>query len=442
MNLAANIHELNEWNFRTRFATLIHGFIGISEWERDILNHPALQRLRRIRQLGLSDMVYPGSVHTRFEHSLGAMHVASRMFSEICKRSLDRLSELKYEPAGLERLHALIRVAALTHDVGHAPFSHAAEELMDGEDGMVTHERYTAGIVKHLLRDVIENHQVNRINYQISADEVTALLTGELADSREIEHQFVWRELISGQLDADRADYLLRDAYHAGVEYGKYDLERMLVSLQLAIDPETDSPRIAISEGGWHVAESFIIARYMMFTQVYFQHTRRVYDKHCVMATREVLLKDTKRAGRARLLPHANDADSLNEYLEWDDWRVLGHVKEGEGGEHGTALLERTHFRRVFETPEVPSDKDLEFFETLTGELGDMVGFVDEAQSSWYWQEADALIDGRDGVKRLSQLSTIVGNMKTVNRHRVYVRPSDRERAEQVVRLAKGGTDR
>ncbi len=69
----------------------IHGFIGISEWERDILNHPALQRLRRIRQLGLSDMVYPGSVHTRFEHSLGVMHVASRMFSEICKRSPDLL---------------------------------------------------------------------------------------------------------------------------------------------------------------------------------------------------------------------------------------------------------------------------------------------------------------------------------------------------------------
>ena len=411
----------------------IHGFIGISSWERDILNHPALQRLRRIRQLGLSDMVYPGSVHTRFEHSLGVMHVASRMFSEIRVRSPDLLKELGYEGAGLDRQHALIRITALVHDVGHAPFSHAAEELMDGDDGMVTHEEYTAGVVKHLLREAIEDHQANT-NFGIRADEVIALLVGET----EIGHQqLLWRELISGQLDADRADYLLRDAYHAGVEYGRYDLERLLVSLQLAIDPETDSPRIAMSEGGWHVAESFIIARYMMFTQVYFQHTRRAYDKHCVMATREVIESDAEQAGRA-LLPPADDVDSLNEYLEWDDWRVLGSVKEGEGGEHGTALLKRKHFRRVFETPEVPSDKDLESFEKLTGELGDMVGFVDEAQSSWYRQEGDPLIDGKDGAKRLSQLSTIVGNMKTVNRHRIYVRPSARQRAEQVVRHARG----
>ena len=415
----------------------IHGFIGISEWERDILNHPALQRLRRIRQLGLSEMVYPGSVHTRFEHSLGVMHVASRMFSEICKRSPDLLKELGYERAGLDRQHALIRITALIHDVGHAPFSHAAEELMEREEGeVVSHERYSASVVEHLLRDVIEDNPLNTANYGIRADEVTALL----AEETRLGHQeLVWRELISGQLDADRADYLLRDSYHAGVEYGRYDLQRMLVCLQLAIDPETDSPRIAMSEGGWHVAESFIIARYMMFTQVYFQHTRRAYDKHCVIATQEVLENDAKQAGRATLFPPADDADSLTEYLAWDDWRVLGRVKEGEGGEHGAALLERKHFRHVFETPEVPSEKDLEFFETLTGKLGDMVGFVDEAQSTLYRQEGDPLISGKDGTKPLSRLSTIVGSMKTVNRHRVYVRPSVREPAEQVVRLAKGG---
>ena len=147
----------------------IHGFIGISSWERDILNHPALQRLRRIRQLGLSDMVYPGSVHTRFEHSLGVMHVASRMFSEIRVRSPDLLKELGYEGAGLDRQHALIRITALVHDMGHAPFSHAAEELMDGDDGMVTHEEYTAGVVKHLLREAIEDHQANT-NFGIRAD--------------------------------------------------------------------------------------------------------------------------------------------------------------------------------------------------------------------------------------------------------------------------------
>ena len=375
-------------------------------------------------------MVYPGSVHTRFEHSLGVMHVAARMFSEIRMRSPELLRELGYERAGLDRQHALIRITALIHDVGHAPFSHAAEELMEGEEGDVSHERYSAGIVKHLLREVIEDHPVNTANYRIRAEEVTALLAGEPPPGHQ---ELLWRELISGQLDADRADYLLRDAFHAGVEYGRYDLERMLVCLRLAIDPETDSPRIAMNAGGWHVAEAFIIARYMMFTQVYFQHTRRAYDKHCVLATREVLEKDAKQAGRSTLLPAASDADTLSDYLAWDDWRVMGRVKEGEGGKHRIALLERKHFRRVFETPEVPEESDLELFEALTRELGDMVGFVDKAQSAWYRQEADALIDGKDGVKRLSQLSTIVGNMKAVNRHRVYVQMSDRERAERIV---------
>lgn len=240
----------------------IHGFIGISGWERDILNHPVLQRLRRIRQLGLSEMVYPGSVHTRFEHSLGVMHVASRMFSEIRVRSPDLLKELDYQPAGLDRQHALIRITALIHDVGHAPFSHVAEELMAGRGGEVNHENYSVGVVHHLLRDVIEDHPANT-NFGIRADEVTALLTGET----EIGHQeLLWRELISGQLDADRADYLLRDSYHAGVEYGKYDLEQ-----------------------------------------------------------------DAQRAGRATLLPPAKDAASLGDYLAWDDWRVLGRVREAEG---------------------------------------------------------------------------------------------------------------
>ena len=112
-------------------------------------------------------------------------------------------------------------------------------------------------------------------------------------------------------------------------------------------------------------------------------------------------------------------------------------MREAEGGEHGAALLERKHFRRVFETPEVPTESDLAVIETLTNELGDLVGFVDEAQNSWYRQETDALIDARDGVKRLSQLSSIVGSMKTVTRQRVYVRPSDREQALEVVRSAR-----
>ena len=123
----------------------IHGFVSLNEWERDIINHPVFQRLRRIRQLSLTDMVYPGAMHTRFEHSLGVMHVATRMFDRICEKRSDFLkSELGFNDFGLDRDRVLVRLSCLLHDVGHAPFSHAAEGLMDKDpSGRPTNTRTT-----------------------------------------------------------------------------------------------------------------------------------------------------------------------------------------------------------------------------------------------------------------------------------------------------------
>jgi uncharacterized protein len=105
----------------------VHGFIEVSDWEREIIAQPAFQRLRRIRQLAWTDQVYPGAVHTRFEHSLGVMHTATLLYDSIVKRSRPTLErELAYNEDGLRRHRALVRLAALLHDVGHAPFSHAA----------------------------------------------------------------------------------------------------------------------------------------------------------------------------------------------------------------------------------------------------------------------------------------------------------------------------
>lgn len=108
----------------------IHGFIVLNEWERTIVSDPAFQRLRRIRQLAWTDQVYPGAMHTRFEHSLGVMHTATLMYDTIRERSRDILEgEFRYNNAGLDRDRQLVRLAALLHDVGHGPFSHASEEL-------------------------------------------------------------------------------------------------------------------------------------------------------------------------------------------------------------------------------------------------------------------------------------------------------------------------
>ncbi len=403
-------------------------------------NIRVFQRLRRIRQLGMTDMVYPGATHTRFEHSIGIMHVATRMFDEIVKRRLDFLkSELSFTKGGLERDRVLVRLACLLHDIGHAPFSHAAEDLMDRDlstQKPYKHENYSAEAVSFLMRDVIENHPINQ-NYNIKARNIADFLNGRLALGRCL----LWRSLVSSQLDADRADYLLRDSHHTGVAYGKYDLDRLYVTLTVAMDPETESPIMAVEEGGAHAAEALLLARYMMFTQVYFQHTRRAYDHHSVQAIRSLLMKTRQKGAlqNKKTFPAPTSRENMEEYLKWDDWRVFGMVHDGLGGESGRILLERKHDRRVFETPETPDSADLKFAKRATAELGDMVSFVDRAESSWYkYDAAEIPILIRPGrfdeeLTTLSRRSPVVRGLKAISCTRIYTPVDKKYEARDIV---------
>ncbi|MGB9825604.1 MAG: HD domain-containing protein [Desulfofundulus sp.] len=425
----------------------IHGFITLNEWERDIINHPVFQRLHRIRELAFTDMVYPGAGHTRFEHSLGVMHVISQMFDQIKLRNESLLySELGYTPAGLERDRTLVRLAALLHDVGHPPFSHVGEDLMPVDPGTgrpYKHENYSAAVVTYVLNDIIEGHPLNQ-NYKIKAQEIADFLNGSATIGRVL----LWRDLLSGQLDADRADYLLRDSHHIGVNYGRYDLGRLLVSLTVAIDSETNSPIIAVDKGGMHAAEGLILARYMMFTQVYFHHTRRAYDHHAAAAIKSLLMDEQKNCDLERkdLFPPPTTKKNIETFLEWDDWKVAGRIKEGAGGEHGAILLERRHHRCVFETPEVPEPHDLEKMKRVQDALQNKMNilfisklsdcdpgcdpatycFIDEAKNSWYKFEKDDVRICREEEygstpATLSSLSNVVKELKAVNQFRIYV---------------------
>lgn len=413
----------------------IHGFIELNEWERDIINHPVFQRLRRIRQLSLTDMVYPGAMHNRFEHSLGVMHVATRMFDEIVKRRIDFLkSELHFNDAGLEKDRAIVRLSALLHDIGHAPFSHASEELMDKDSNgnPYEHEDYSAAAAVFLMKDVIESHPLNQ-NYEIKAQDIADFLNG----SSKLSRRMLWRNLVSSQLDADRADYLLRDSHHTGVAYGNYDLNRLLVTLTVAIDPETESPVLAIEEGGEHAAEALIIARYMMFTQVYFQHTRRIYDYHAANTLKHLLkVDDTNEKG---VLPPPTSKENVEEYLKWDDWRVLGMVQAGRGGEHGEILLNRKHHRCIFQTQEIPTREELEKAEQVFKKLETFKIFKDSAGSSWYkFGEKDIPIlinPGRkdEKLKPLSQISPVVKGLQKIERFRYYIPVDMKTQAHKIM---------
>lgn len=418
----------------------IHGFITLNEWEREIIDHPVFQRLRRIRQLGMTDMVYPGAMHTRFEHSLGVMHVATRMFDQIKERRRSFLkSELGFNKDDLERDRVLVRLSSLLHDVGHAPFSHAAEGLMDKNQKTgrpYKHEHYSAAAVEFLMENVIERHNLNRY-YNIKAREIADFLNGKPSLGKCL----IWRDLVSGQLDADRADYLLRDSHHIGVAYGHYDLDRLIATLTAVIDPKTDTDKLAIEEGGEHAAEALLIARYMMFTQVYFQHTRRAYDYHSAQAVKTLLQEHQKNGAleNKSAFPPPATKENIEEYFKWDDWRVSGMISEGLAGEHGRILMERKHHRSVFETPEASDKEDLKFYEEIRGELGDRIGFIDHASNSWYkFDSAEVLLllrpdQSDEKLTTLSTRSSVVSGLKAVKRIRIYVPLDKRDELRKLV---------
>lgn len=402
----------------------VYGFVPLNDWEWQIISQPAYQRLRRIRQLAWTDYVFPGAMHTRFEHSLGVMHMATMLYDGVVNRSRAILqSELGYNEDGLRRHKALVRMTALFHDVGHSPFSHAAEELFpfrNGKDGdRFQHEEYSAAIVRNHFDDVIRNHPLNT-NYDFSAEDIANLLEGKPEAGKAL----FWRDLIAGQLDADRMDYLLRDSLHCGVSYGRYDWQR-LVHTVVAVPPTAEGgPRVGVTEGGWHAAEGLIVARYFMFTQVYFHKTRVIYDHHLQEALAELL--------PGGLFPGPKGSH-LDKYLAWDDWRILGLLQKGQGGEHGKRLAKRNHFREVIHTSETPSASDLERLAKWREALGELLAAEMPADKSWYKAgpaDIQILADTpKSEVEPLSKYSSIVRNMEPIRQVRLYSRPEDREDA-------------
>lgn len=402
----------------------IHGFVALNDWERSIVEQPAFQRLRRIRQLAWTDQVYPGAVHNRFEHSLGVMHTAGLMYDAIVRNSGKVLrEELSYDNQALTRNRQLVRLTALLHDLGHSPFSHASEELFPDQEngeGKYEHEQYSAAIVRGPLKKAIEEHPLNQ-GYNFSANDVAALLEGS-ATARQ---GLFWRDLITGQIDADRMDYLLRDAYHAGVQYGNFDLRRLIATMAVIPSRNDRTARIGIQKGGLHAAEALVIARYFMFTQVYFHKTRVAYDIHLREAMKELL--------RGACFP---TPDKLEDYLGWDDWRVLGLLAQGEGGEHGQRLSNRNHYRLIFASNEVQTRADRKKLASIRKCLGEMLAAEMPASKSWYKSGDNDIpvLDENDDSKALSSYSSVVRNIGQSDQVLLYCRPENIEEARKRIK--------
>ncbi len=403
---------------KTHIRCPLYGFVSLDAWQREIVDHPVFQRLRRIRQLGMAEMVYPSLTHCRFEHSLGTMHMATSLYDGILLRARDRVEGM----FGLNqddhaRLRRLVQAAALLHDVGHGPFSHASETLMP-ESVRGGHEEYSAAAVREKFGDVIDGHPDNR-DHAISAAEVAEFLQGKGTP----ECRF-WQGLLDGQVDADRMDYLLRDSLHAGVAYGRYDWPRVLLTAT-AVEDLDGVPAIGVEEGGWHAAEGLILARYSIFTQIYFHRTIAA-------------LEYDQREAMERMLSggHLPPPDRIDEYLAWDDWRVCGGLVEGRGGEAGQRLLLRRSHVQAYSTSESPDDGEIEVLEAVAEALGSiMVARLTARRSGWYRPGPDDILvlDRHGRTVPLSWMSAPVRGLGPHRQERLYVRREDAERAYRVV---------
>jgi len=300
--------------------------IKVSDEEGKIIDTPAFQRLRYIRQLGTSYLVYHGAEHTRFGHSIGVMDLVGRAMDVLEQKQPEELPKKEYK-----KLRQLARIAALLHDIGHAPFSHVGESdgifpIIEDYDGEKTtgHEIYSRLIVKKYFKDVIESNFPD-----ILIEDVLSLMKGNITNSK----YFFVKDLISSQIDMDRMDYLLRDSHYCGVKYGLYDLSRLLDTLTIC-EPQKGVWQLGIVSNGVQAIEEFIFARYWMFIQVYFHKTRRIFDYFLIE-----FLKEYLQGGKYPI--------DLDEYIKYNDNKILEKIHNSDI-KWAKYLYTRYHLKEVF----------------------------------------------------------------------------------------------
>lgn len=338
---------------------VIHGSIEIEPHEVSILDSRYFQRLRAIKQLGFSEYAYPSATHNRYTHSLGALFTATQAFETIFQRK-----EL-LDPATYYSFRAMVRLAAMLHDIGHGPLSHTSEMAMPPIENLkltsffknsqfvkerqATHEDYT---IKILLDSALTAH-INKAGeaFGFTAHEVASLICPEVThrsdffnarlknshagDSNEaVQFHPILRQIISSELDADRMDYLRRDSYYAGVTYGDYDYHWLARNLTFHIQQQ--SVHLAIDHRALYAFEDFLISRYHMFLMVYFHHKSVIYDE---------MLKEYFLSTENEYLIPGNP----EEYLEYTDSHLMECLSKSSNP-WAKRITEKRPYRLILET--------------------------------------------------------------------------------------------
>ncbi|MCK5662223.1 MAG: HD domain-containing protein, partial [Thiotrichaceae bacterium] len=343
----------------------LYGFINISsELIFDVVETPVFQRLRRINQMGLADFVYPGALHTRFHHALGAMHLMSR--------TLDNLRDKGHDISAIEYESALL--AILLHDIGHGPFSHSLEGVL----------------IKNSSHEELSLLLMEKLNQEFSGGLTLAL---EMFTNKY--HRKFFHQLISSQLDVDRLDYLNRDSFFTGVSEGTIGAERIIKLFDLVDD------EIVVEEKGIYSVENFLNARRLMYWQVYLHKTGLAADKmlmkiierarHLILANNPdpnlVSTIGPHLANEFRAEAFSDTATLIDEFSALDDHDIWCAIKKWQSCDDKIlAYLSKSFINRRLFKIKLTGDSESTHNEKIVNELRDKTGLAEPDLSFLYDQ--------------------------------------------------------
>lgn len=372
----------------------LHGPIPMSRAELQIVDSAYFQRLRGIKQTGFAELAFPGSTHNRYTHSLGAFHLAGIAFDQI-------FEDFEWKNAQeRDQARSILRMAALLHDVGHGPLSHAIEQAMPprkeitGGAGQATHEDYTQAILlKSSLTPLLQE-----VFWPELPELVAGLIRGENKNPSAYEFgRQSWSlfpilsSLISGELDVDRMDYMMRDSHYCGVSYGHYDQSWLLSNMMFR--EENKQVYLALDSRAIYAIEDFLLARYHMYLTVYLHHKSVVFD--------EMLFQFLKSKDHDTRLP-----SDIEDYLGVDDHWLRTRLRQAaQHNPWAKRIIENRPYRMLLQ---IHSDEN-----------GRAKAYADQMEERLKAESIPYFRSSSTGL--LSKYSSIDKNAKTIPSFPIYV---------------------
>lgn len=313
------------FQFSCKILDPIHGFIRLNALEEKVISTPFFQRLQFIRQMGPAFLVYPGATHSRFQHSLGVLELASQIFDRLAEEFVQqfflRSEECKY-------YKAIVRIAALCHDLGHLPFSHSAERALFGKNG---HEEMTWKILQSEAFSFLEQELGRGALLDIAKLAIGPKKFHQISSSTDftLQEQLLSQMITGDSFGADRMDYLLRDAYFTGVDYGRFDYQQLIDSLVVLKDSQT----IGVYAKGVHSVEALLTARYFMHSRVYKHPKICSYNNHV-----------------SRYMAETFSPLKIEEYLHFTDDAILDQMRKSSHYDAAVILKKEPSFHALFLT--------------------------------------------------------------------------------------------